>query len=209
MSVKKPSNGAGVQNVKERKPIVEYLLTSGGMYLYTIIFSIFGVIFIIDQIPGFVKILIGIAFTAPVAIVEFQKGKNAGEKEYKLRNKSILSDIHSQRIIKINLFKSVLHVLPFVVSSVLLTVLGVVLGLTTSQQWLQGAMLMIFIPMTLIFMGAGLLKLDVGFISWFSVLSVAIFVAVVSAAFIAGYIYGVNALKGRSTEIVNEIRNYE
>lgn len=45
MSVKKPSSGAGVQNIKERKPVVEYLLTSGGMYLYTIIFSIFGVIF--------------------------------------------------------------------------------------------------------------------------------------------------------------------
>lgn len=205
MSVKKISNGSGVQNIKERKPVVEYLLSSGGMYLYTIIFSIFGVIFIIDQVPGFVKILIGIAFTAPVAIVEFQKGKNAGEKEYKLKNKSILSDIHSQRIININLFKSVLHVLPFLISSVLLTVIGV----AVSQQWLQGAMLMIFIPMTLIFMGAGLLKLDVGFISWLSVVSVAVFAVIISAAFIAGYIYGVNALKGRSTEIVNEIRNYE
>ena len=116
-----------------------------------------------------------------------------------------MSDIHSQRIININLFKSVLHILPFLISSVLLTVIGV----AASQQWLQGAMLMIFIPMTLIFMGAGLLKLDVGFISWLSVVSVAVFAVIISAAFIAGYIYGVNALKGRSTEIVNEIRNYE
>ena len=102
-----------------------------------------------------------------------------------------MSDIHSQRIININLFKSVLHVLPFLISSVLLTVIGV----AASQQWLQGAMLMIFIPMTLIFMGAGLLKLDVGFISWLSVVSVAVFAVIISAAFIAGYIYGVNALK--------------
>ena len=85
MAVKKPSNGTKVEKLVERKPIIEYLLTSGGMYLYSVMFSIFGIIFILDQIPGFVKILLGIVFIAPAVIVEFQKGKFSGEKEYKLK----------------------------------------------------------------------------------------------------------------------------
>lgn len=205
MAVKKPSNGTKVEKLVERKPIIEYLLTSGGMYLYSVMFSIFGIIFIMDQIPGFVKILLGIVFIAPVVIVEFQKGKFAGEKEYKIKNKLILSDIHSKKTIKINFFKSLLYVLPFVVSALLFTVLGIVL----KQQWLQGAMLLIFLPMTLVFTGAGLIKFEAGFISWYSLLSVGLSVVIVSAGFIAGYVYSVRSLKNRAIEIVNEIRSYE
>ena len=50
MAVKKPSNGTKVEKLVERKPIIEYLLTSGGMYLYSVMFSIFGIIFI--RMPG-------------------------------------------------------------------------------------------------------------------------------------------------------------
>lgn len=173
--------------------------------MYSVMFSIFGIIFILDQIPGFVKILLGIVFIAPAVIVEFQKGKFSGEKEYKLKNKSILSDIHSNKTIKINIFKSLLYVLPFVVSALLFTVLGIVL----KQQWLQGAMLLIFLPMTLVFTGAGLVKFEAGFISWYSLLSVGLSVVIVSAGFIAGYVYSVKSLKNRAIEIVNEIRSYE
>lgn len=172
--------------------------------MYSVMFSIFGIIFIMDQIPGFVKILLGIVFIAPVVIVEFQKGKFAGEKEYKLKNKLILSDIHSKKTIKINFFKSLLYVLPFVVSALLFTVLGIVL----KQQWLQGAMLLI-LPMALVFTGAGLIKFEAGFISWYSLLSVGLSVVIVSAGFIAGYVYSVRSLKNRAIEIVNEIRSYE
>ena len=205
MAVKKTSNGTKVEKLVVRKPVVEYLLSSCGMYLYSVIFSVFGIIFIMDQIPGFVKILLGVVFAAPAVIVEFQKGKIAGEKEYKLKNKSILSDIHAKSSIRINPFKSVLYVIPFVASALLFTVLSVAL----KQQWMQGLMLLIFLPLTLIFMGAGILKLEMGFVSWFSLLSVGISVLIVSAGFIAGFVYSVNSLNNRAIEIVNEIRNYE
>ena len=77
------------------------------------------------------------------------------------------------------------------------------------QQWLQGAMLLIFLPMTLVFTGAGLIKFEAGFISWYSLLSVGLSVVIVSAGFIAGYVYSVRSLKNRAIEIVNEIRSYE
>lgn len=200
---KSRSNGAQVQKLVERKPIVEYLLSSGGMYVYTVVFSIFGVIFIIDAIPGWAKILLGIVFLAPVIILNFHRGKTSGEKAYKLKNKTILSDIHSQKITYVNPFVSILHTLPYFLSAILLTVLGV----AAKQQWLQGIMQLLFIPSTLIFMGSGIMQL--GTLTWFSVLSVGIFAFLVSAAFVSGYFLSIAMLKNRASELVNEIRSYE
>lgn len=200
---KPKSNGSAVTNVTNRSTLAECFITSGSMYLYTIVFSIFGLIFIIDVIPWWVKILIGIAFLAPIIIVLFQKGKTAGETAHKLKNKTILSDIHSQKIEKVNIFISFLNVAPFLLSSVLLTLIAIV----SRQQWLQGFMILLFVPTTLIFSGAGIL--DMNIISWFSLLSVSIFAVLASAAYIIGYIIGVQLLKNRSTELVNEIRSYE
>ena len=51
--------------------------------------------------------------------------------------------------------------------------------------------------------------IEAGFISWYSLLSVGLSVVIVSAGFIAGYVYSVRSLKNRAIEIVNEIRSYE
>jgi len=203
---KGPSNGTKVEQLKERKLAVDALANCGSMYLFTIIFSIFGIIFIIPQIPAAAKIALGIVFAIPVGIVQFTKGRSAGEKEYKLRNRTTLSDIHSQKINKVNPFKSLVLVAPFLVSAILLSVIAV----AAKAKWLQGIMLLVFIPMTLVFQGAGLIALDeTSTVTWYSVVAVVIFTVVISAAYVAGYFLGVYSLKKRSSELINEIRSYE
>lgn len=203
---KGPNNGTKVEQLKERKLAVDALANCGSMYLFTIIFSIFGIIFIIPQIPAAAKIALGIVFAIPVGIVQFTKGRNAGEKEYKLRNRTTLSDIHSQKINKVNPFKSLILVTPFLVSAILLSVIAV----AAKAKWLQGIMLLVFIPTTLIFQGAGLIALDeTSTVTWYSVVAVVIFTVVISAAYVAGYFFGVYSLEKRSSELINEIRSYE
>lgn len=203
---KGPNNGSKVETLTPRNLAVDALANCGSMYLFTIIFSIFGVIFIMPQIPAVAKIILGIVFAIPIGIVQFTKGKSAGEKEYKLKNRTTLSDIHTQRINNVNPFKSLVLVAPFVGSAMLLTVIAV----AAKAKWLQGIMLIIFIPVTLIFQGAGLIVLDeTGTVTWYSVVAVAIFTVVVSLAYVAGYFFGVYSLKKRSSELINEIRSYE
>lgn len=203
---KGPNNGSKVETLKPRNLAVDALANCGSMYLFTIIFSIFGVIFIMPQIPAVAKLILGIVFAIPVGIVQFTKGKSAGEKEYKLKNRTTLSDIHTQRINNVNPFKSLVLVAPFVGSAILLTVIAV----AVKAKWLQGIMLIIFIPITLVFQGAGLIVLDeTGTVTWYSVLAVAIFTVAVSLAYVAGYFFGVYSLKKRSSELINEIRSYE
>ena len=203
---KGPNNGSKVETLKPRNLAVDALANCGSMYLFTIIFSIFGVIFMMPQIPAVAKLILGIVFAIPVGIVQFTKGKNAGEKEYKLKNRTTLSDIHTQRINNVNPFKSLVLVAPFVGSAILLTVIAV----AAKAKWLQGIMLIIFMPVTLVFQGAGLIVLDEPVtVTWYSVLAVAVFTVAVSLAYVAGYFFGVYSLKKRSSELINEIRSYE
>lgn len=203
---KGPNNGSKVEALKPRNLAVDALANCGNMYLFTVIFSIFGVIFIMPQIPAVAKLILGIVFAIPVGIVQFTKGKSAGEKEYKLKNRTTLSDIHTQRINNVNPFKSLVLIAPFVFSAIILTVIAV----AAKAKWLQGIMLIIFIPITLVFQGAGLIVLDeTGTVTWYSVVAVAIFTVAVSLAYVAGYFVGVYSLKKRSSELINEIRSYE
>ena len=205
-SIKKgPGNGSKVEQLKERGLAMESLINCGSMYLFTVIFSIFGIIFLMPTIPAIAKILLGIVFIAPVCIVQFTKGKNAGEKEYKLKNRTTLSDIQS--IAKVNPFKSLVLVAPFLGSSILLTVIAV----AAKAKWLEGIMLVLFAPVTMIFQGIGLIDFsgENPQVTWFSVLAISVFAVVVSIAYVAGYFYGVYLLKKRSVELINEIRSYE
>lgn len=127
--------------------------------------------------------------------------------EYKLKNRTTLSDIHTQSIAKVNPFKSLVLVAPFLGSSILLTVIAV----AAKAKWLEGIMLVLFAPVTMIFQGIGLIDFsgENPQVTWFSVLAISIFAVVVSIAYVAGYFYGVYLLKKRSVELINEIRSYE
>ncbi len=188
-------------NKKERKPIVEYLLSSGGLYLFTVVFAILGVVFISQNIDAIWKILMGILFFVPTAMICFHNGKTAGEKEYKKLNKNMLSDIHTRRYTEVKLYKAVFHVAFYLGSALILIISAEIFQFHP----LQGIMLILFIAMTLLFMGLGVL--DISKVTWLAVLPIAIHVIVTSGLFILGYVVGVNTLRRRSADIVNEIRS--
>ena len=194
------------EKIVVKKPIVEYLISSGYAYVYTLIFSIFGLIFLMEIVPNFLKVIFGFVFGSPIVVMLFYRGNKLGERDYKFANKKMLSDIHNANCTKkVSLIKSVLHMLPFVGSSILLTVLSV----ACKTQWLQGVMAILFIPTTLIFNGLGLFRVEAGFISWYVVLSVTIFVVVVACAFVGGYVKAVIFMRKRERDVVSEIRSFE
>ncbi len=186
---------------KERKPIVDYLLSSGAMYLFTVVFAILGFVFIAENIDAIWKILMGILFFVPTAMICFNNGKTAGEKEYKKLNKDMLSDIHTRRYTEVKLYKSVFHVIFYVASALILILIAEIFQI----QPLQGGMLIVFIAMTLLFMGMG--AIDISKVTWMAVVPIALHVLLTSGLFILGYVIGVNTLRKRSADIVNEIRS--
>lgn len=200
---KRVSSHNSVQNLKARKLPEDMLLTSGALYLYTLIFSVFGAIFVIDKIPSVIKIIVGVVFSLPVFLVAFARGKSAGESEYKLKNKSVLADIHTHRVVKVNKAKPFLLAAPFFLSAVLL----IVLAECARVKAIQGIMLIVFIPCTLVFMGSGAIDIAAEGVTWIAAAPVTIMAALVSAAYIAGYIVGAVLLENRAGDLINEMRS--
>lgn len=89
------------QKKKERKPIVTYLISSAKMYLYTLIFTFVGFVFVATDLNRILVLVMGIVFIAPVVILNFVSGKKEGEKEYKRLNKSLLTTSISKRIFRL------------------------------------------------------------------------------------------------------------
>ena len=190
------------QKKKERKPIVTYLLSSAKMYLYTLIFTFVGFVFVAADLNRIVVLIMGIVFIAPVIILNYVSGKKEGETEYKKLNKSLLTDVHKQTHFKVKTIKSVYHVLGFFVLSLVL----ILVAELCRWQSLQGAMLILFTPTTLIFKACGIL--DISVLSWFAMLPTMIYVVICCASFIIGYVLTVSKLRRRDTELVSEIRSY-
>ena len=190
------------QKKKERKPIVTYLISSAKMYLYTLIFTFVGFVFVATDLNRILVLVMGIVFIAPVIILNFISGKKEGDKEYKRLNKSLLTDVHKQTHFQVKTIKSVFHVLGFFLSALVL----ILIAELCRWQWLQGAMLILFTPTTLIFKACGIL--DISILSWFAVLPTMIYVVLCCASFILGYVISVSTLRRRDTELVSEIRSY-
>ena len=186
---------------KERKPIMEYISTSLSFYVYTIVFSILGLVFLIDTIPPIIVGILGILFMLPVAFMCFHGGMKMGEKEYKKNNTDSLVDVHSAKYTKIAYVKPILSVLPYIIFTLLLNAIGIIFNVHV----IHGAMQLIFIPFTLIFKGFGVITL--GQITWMSFVMVLCHVAITVGAFIFGYFLKSAALRRRASEIVNEIRS--
>lgn len=186
---------------KERKPIMEYISTSLSFYIYTIVFSILGLVFLIDTIPPVFVGILGILFLFPVSFMCFHGGMKMGEKEYKKNNTDSLVDVHSAKYTKIDCVKPILCVLPYAIFTLILSVIGIVFNI----HLIHGAMQLIFVPFTLIFKGFGVIVL--GQITWMSFVMVLCHVIITIGAFILGYFLKSSALRRRASEIVNEIRS--
>ena len=194
-------NGSSVENLVERNIWIEALMYSGLIYLYVIALGVWGVCFI--TVDSFWQLLLGTVFLAPPLIITFAKAKAIGERDFKLKNRAVLTDIHMQRIVKVSPFKSLLYMLPFVALSLLIIFLGELLKVRV----LQFIALIVFMPTTLVFQGLKLIEL--ASFSWYAMLSVSVMVALVVLLFFLGYWCGVRSMRIKNEEMVNEIRSFE
>ncbi len=194
-------NGHAVENYVERKLIVEALIYSGLIFLYVIVFSVCGVFFITAD--AFWQLLLGSVFILPPVIMVSAKAKTIGERDYRIKNRTVLTDIHSQKIVKVNSLKGLLYIAPFMALSLLLTLIAEIAKI----QAIQGIMLILFMPTTLLFQGVGLLSIKR--LSWYSMLSISVMVIIISVAFFVGYYLGIRSMRTRNEEMINEIRSFE
>lgn len=197
----KKRNASSVKPPIERKLWKQMLITSGDLYLYNIVFSLFSLVFL--AVPAWAQILVGVLFEIPPVILIYGLGKSLGENDYKLRNNAILSDIHTRRIVPVNYARVLLYALPFICSALLLGIIGAACKFVP----LQLIMSLIFCSVSLIFFGSK--AMEVGVASWFSLLSVAISVVLSTAGLLVGYIRAIRTLRGRATELINEMRSFE
>lgn len=186
---------------KERKPIAEYISSSLSFYIYTVVFSILGLVFLMDTIPPVIVGILGIVFMLPICFMSFHGGMKTGEKEYKKNNTDSLVDVHNAKYTKIEPVKPFLHVIPYVIFTLALSVIAVAFNFVP----LHGVMQLVFIPFTLIFKGFGVIT--IGQITWMSFVMVLLHVVLTAGCFIAGYFLKASALRRRASEIVNEIRS--
>ncbi len=194
-------NGSAVENLVEKNIWIEALMYSGLVYLYVLALGVWGVCFI--TVDSFWQLLLGTVFLAPPLIIVFAKAKAIGERDFKLKNRAVLTDIHSQKIVKVNLFKSLLYMLPFIVLSLLIIFLGELLKV----RILQFIALIVFMPTTLVFQGLKLIEL--ASFSWYAMLSVSVMVVLVVLLFFLGYWWGARSMRIKNEEMVNEIRSFE
>ncbi|MDE6398116.1 MAG: hypothetical protein K2L51_02235, partial [Clostridiales bacterium] len=79
-----------------KKDIQAYVFSTLMLYGFSLLFSLLSLIFIIDKIPDWLKCVVSFVFMAPVFYLAYIQGKSHGEKLFKARAKTTLSDIHSE-----------------------------------------------------------------------------------------------------------------
>ena len=181
------------------------LATSGYMYFFTAMFSIFGIIFIGDSIKPWLKVVVGIAFIIPNAIIFFSKARMVATRDYNEKNDTVLSNIHTQTFYSVNYFKSVLYVLPYVISALSITAIFI----ATKVKFVVGIIEILFAPSTLFFIGIGAHANEPKLISWMTLAIVATYVFIAMIAFVIGYITSVRSNREKTQSLVHEIRTYE
>lgn len=189
---------------KKRKPIVTYLMSSLFMYGYTFIFSIAAMIFLLDKIPHWLQAVMGIVFLAPVVAMYFLMGKREGEELYKNCAAGTLTKVHDKAPLTIPRYKALYHVIGFAAPTILLALIA---GFTGSAGT-AGVVAFLFMPVTLFFLGCGIVTLPI------DKLYTAIYifvpaVIILSLIFVAGFLFSIYKQKRQQGEIESELRSFD
>jgi len=128
----------------QRSDLKESFVVSGVMYVYALIFAMFGAFFIYVPVEGLIHFLLGVAFMAPVLIVYFFEGMKSGDREFKKLNYKKLNNSERENIRQVSLFKAWIYVIPFLCVAVVLALLAFI----TDVQIIKLATAVIFLPAT-------------------------------------------------------------
>lgn len=188
---------------KKRKPWQNYLLTSGSMYLFTLIFSVAALVFIADKIPDWVQILMGILFMTPILAMFYLSGKREGEDMYKELSKGAMTQIHDKAPLKVPAYRCIFHTLGYAIPLTLLTIIAA----CAKVAFLRGILSVILMPVSLIYLGAGVLNFDVITLNLLYIYLPAILLGCL--VYCGGYLQSVLLLKRRQGEIESELRSFD
>ncbi|MCI8412743.1 MAG: hypothetical protein HFE47_01430 [Clostridia bacterium] len=186
-----------------KKEIGGYVMSNLTILVFSLIFSLLALIFIIDKIPKWLQFVISFVFMAPVFFIVFSQGKNRGERIFKEHAKTTLDNIHGEQAIEIPYHKCVYHVIGFVSLMLIFCVLATALKNTVLRMF-------VFIfefPAVLLFSSVGALALDV-----VTPVTLAIFIPytlIEAGMFVLGYFFQIRKLRRRHADIENEIRMFD
>lgn len=188
---------------KKKKPIAGYLSTTLMMYVYSLIFAIASVVFLIDKIPNWVQIGIGILFSVPIYMLFFLSGKREGEDLYRSVSKSTLAQVHDRAPIKVPAYRCVFHTLGYALPLILLAIIAA----ATKNAVVRGILAFIMMPVTLVYLGAGVFTYDAVTANVLYIyIPVIVFGCLVYAA---GYMKSILIMKKRQGEIETELRSFD
>ena len=187
---------------KKQNKVLKYLSTSGLIFLYNLLFSLFSLVFIVDAIPKAVRVIFGFVFMVPPLMLVFMLGRSAGEKEYKERNKKNAADGKNFYVVEFNYGVSALYLLAFAVPVFILLIAGV----AAENLIVHGIVYIILMPASLVFGTLGVITTSP--ITWLSVAAYLPYLLLICAAFCVGFIIKVTYLKNQQRDIESELRMF-
>ena len=173
------------------------------MYVYSIIFSVAATVFIIDKIPDWVKIIMGVLFIVPVCALFFITGRKEGESMYREATRGTLTVIHDKTPVKIPAYKCIFHVVGFGAPLIVLTVIAAF----AKAAFLRGIVSFILMPATVTFIGLGIIDFET--VSLNLLYTYIPVIIIICGVFVFGYMKSVLLLKRRQGEIESELRSFD
>ncbi len=132
----------------------EAFVNSGLMFLYMMVFSVLGFVFMFSQgISDWLQLLIGLCFSVPTIMLYFYQGTQEGKREFKKLNGNRLESAKKTGAIVPNVFKGLLYVLPYL--SLTLFVSGV--AWISDSQTLKFIVLVVFMPAAILGQSFGII----------------------------------------------------
>lgn len=180
----------------------EYVFSSLIMLGVSLIFSLIGIVFLVDTIPSWIRVIVGFIFIAPLFILFYNCGKGSGEKLYRKCSKNSLTDLHSGQGVEIPLHKCIFHVLIYAIPLLIIIVLMFLLKNTI----LHLIVTLFLSPITVIF--TALNVFPAGVIVWQMLITYIPLLLIYCGAFISGYVLKINKLKNQQRDIESELRMF-
>ena len=123
----------------------ESFVVSGIMYVYQILFALFGFVFIyMDNVGGIIHFIVGLAFLGPTLFIYFYEGMKEGDREFKKLNYKKLNTLERGNLKKVSYYKGILYVIPYVAVGVLLALIILI----TDVQVIKMITLWLYLPAT-------------------------------------------------------------
>ena len=189
-------------NAERKSAIKDYASTTGMLYLFSLMLSMFSVVFIIDAVPKWIRFLVSFLFLAPLFYLAFYQGLTSGEKLYKKAAKSVLGDLHGMKQVHAPYYKCIYYVIGYVLPLWIVFIVATITKLTL----VRFIGLAFTFPIMLLF--SSVKVLDLGAVKPVDLAVFLPYVLVLAGVFAIGFVLKVQRLKKQQADIQSELRSF-